>query len=118
MKSIYLTEEEIKKVENLAGFLKISLRQHYTIVQIAEKLSMPEKKLKRAFKKMHGKGIYTYLKDLRLEKSRQLLIEGMSLQVVIAEIGYKNKSHFSTAFTKQYGESPGSFRKRHYPRAS
>jgi len=46
----------------------------------------------------------------RLEVAFQKLKEGKKIQDVCFEVGFKNLSHFSTAFRREYGFSPNKIR--------
>jgi AraC-like DNA-binding protein len=74
-------------------------------------VGLHEKRLKIVFKQVYGKGLYTHLRELRLQKAKDLLMEGIAIKVIVREIGYKNGSQFSAGFTRWQGESPSSFRK-------
>ncbi|PZR18224.1 MAG: hypothetical protein DI539_16605 [Flavobacterium psychrophilum] len=117
MQSIYLTDSVKKAVYMVATIIQQSPVTHYTIPELAEKVSLPEKKLKKAFKQVYGMGVYQYLRELRLEKAKQLLLEGRSLQMIIRSIGYKSESHFSKAFTKWCGDTPTNWKKENMLRA-
>ncbi|MBO9565796.1 MAG: helix-turn-helix transcriptional regulator [Niastella sp.] len=94
-----------------ATIIQQSTATHFTIPQLAEKVMLPEKKLKMAFRQTFGMGLYQYLRELRMEKAKQLLLEGRSLKMIIKSIGYKSESHFSKTFSKWYGESPNNWKK-------
>ena len=68
---------------------------------------------KRDFKKISPLTPQKWLIKKRLEVAYfKLKEEGKKVQDVYVEVGFKNPSHFSTAFKKQYGISPtevGSF---------
>ncbi len=62
---------------------------------------------KRDFKKISSLTPQKWLIKKRLEMAYiKLKEEGKKVQDVYMEVGFKNPSHFSTAFKKQYGISP------------
>ena len=87
-----------------------SLKTHHTIGQWAKRMKLPEKRLKRAFKQVHGKGLYTYLRNLRMEKAMAMLREDEPIKAIISTIGYKNEGNFSKAFRKVIGIPPGEWK--------
>lgn len=109
---MYLTDMDIRSIRMASAIIQQSPKSHFTIPQLAEKVMLPEKKLKAAFKQVYGVGLYTYLRELRLEKAKQLLQEGRSIKIIIKSLGYKSESNFCNAFNKLYGETPGSWRKK------
>lgn len=61
---------------------------------------------KRDFKKVSNLSPQKWLIKKRLEVAYQKLKEGKKVQDVYVEVGFKNPSHFSTAFKKQYHVPP------------
>jgi AraC-like DNA-binding protein len=114
MKVFVLTETDIARVNEVALLIQHSLKSHYTIGQWAEKINLPEKRLKRAFKEVHGVGLYNYLRNLRMEKAKIMLKEDKPIKAIISLIGYKNEGNFSKAFRKVAGVSPTEWKANGY----
>jgi AraC-like DNA-binding protein len=87
-------------------------KSHFPISQLAEKVKLPEKRLKAVFKQLYGQGLYAYLRQLRMEKAKVLLLEGKPIKVIIHAIGYENESNFCKAFRKTHNESPRKWKRR------
>jgi AraC-like DNA-binding protein len=78
-----------------------------TIVDLAAYTSMSVSKLKSAFKRVYGTGIYEYYQKSRMKKARTLLAtEGYTIKEVGLKMGYTNLSNFSLAFKKEFGLLP------------
>lgn len=79
--------------------------------QVVSKMATNRNKLSLAFKTYYGATPLNWLKQQRMEKASQLLI---NTQQSIAEItdfvGYKDSNHFSTAFKQHHGLSPKQYR--------
>lgn len=118
MQLFYLTDEDITSVRQVEEFIKKSLKRHYTIAYLAQKVMLPEKKLKAAYKELYGKGLYTHLRELRLTRAKDLLIMDVSIHKIAQEVGYRNESSFSTAFSKWFGVCPRTFKHIHKPSLS
>lgn len=59
------------------------------------------------FKRETGKNIWTYLTEIRIEHSKQLLKDGnMRIYEVAYQVGYDNPSYFSKQFKSLVGISP------------
>ena len=53
-----------------------------------------------------------YLRELRLERARQLLRQTpLSVKEVMAAVGYNDASHFSRDFKRNHGVSPQAYRR-------
>lgn len=85
--------------ENLACDLSIEEIAHYTGRSLAT--------FKRDFKKISNLTPEKWLIKKRLEKAYELLNTGKKKVVEVSmEVGFRNPSHFSTAFKKEFGISP------------
>lgn len=60
----------------------------------------------KAFKAVTGYRIKEYLVKVRLEYTKQLLREGMSIKRVSTKCFYKSQSAYSTAFRRFFNQSP------------
>jgi AraC-like DNA-binding protein len=74
-------------------------------------------KLKEGFKRMYGTTIYRFHMEKRLEKGA-LLIRNTELpiSIITQKCGFKDHSHFSKNFRKQFEQTPSQFR-REYQRS-
>ena len=60
---------------------------------------------------MH-KSFSDYLRDVRLEKAKELLVGGnASAKEVGEQVGFSNTTYFSTVFKRETGLSPDRYRK-------
>lgn len=85
--------------ENYTSDLSIEEIAHYTGRSLAT--------FKRDFKKISDLTPEKWLIGRRLEKAYELIKGGRKKVVdVYAEVGFRNPSHFSTAFKKRFGIAP------------
>lgn len=78
-----------------------------TILLLAERTGMSVSKLKSAFKRVYGTGIYEYFQKNRMQKARSMLLTGQyNVKEVGTQLGYTNLSNFSLAFKKEFGVLP------------
>ena len=68
--------------------------------------------LLRLFKKYYGQTPKQYLTDKRIEKSKQLLKDGMSVTNTCFDVGFESPSSFCTLFKYKVGLTPTAFQKR------
>jgi len=76
--------------------------------ELARAAGMSHPKLNRCFKSLYGMTAFHVLRQERLHRARHLL-EDRRLTVTEAaySVGYDSLSHFSQAYRKQFGVSPG-----------
>jgi AraC family transcriptional regulator, exoenzyme S synthesis regulatory protein ExsA len=92
---------------DILEFLNENYADELTMEQIASFTGRSLATFKRDFKKISNHTPQKWLIKRRLEAAySKLKDEGKKVQDVYVEVGFKNPSHFSTAFKKQYGISP------------
>ncbi len=105
--NIKMTREEIDQITEVENQLLSNLSQAPTINQLARQAAMSPSKLKKQFKDVFGLPIYEYFQKNRMQKARELLLEGnRSVKAVGMELGFSNLSNFSLAFKKEFDELP------------
>lgn len=105
--NIKMTRDEIDQISEVENQLLSNLSQAPTINQLARQAAMSPSKLKKQFKDVYGLPIYEYFQKNRMQKARQLLLEGnRSVKAVGMEMGFSNLSNFSLAFKKEFHELP------------
>ena len=87
-------------------------RKLQKITVISREVGGSVSKIKAIFKRTYGDTLYNYHLRKRLEKSFMLLKEtSLPVNEIAEECGFKNDSHFSRAFKKEYGVPPSVVRK-------
>lgn len=72
----------------------------------------------RLFKQVYGVVPRVYLSDLRLERARLLLDEGLAVAEACDAVGFQSMPTFSRAFKRKLGTSPSAYRKGRAQRAT
>lgn len=92
---------------DLMEFMNNNFMDDLSMEQIAAYTGRSLATFKRDFQKISNLSPQKWLIKKRLEAAYvKLKEEGKKVQEVYVEVGFKNPSHFSTAFKKQYGVSP------------
>ena len=82
-------------------------RSSLTIEELARENAMSVSSFHRAFKKVTGDSPLQYLKKIRLDKARGLLVHtGMRVNNVAFEVGYESSSQFSREFKRYFKVPP------------
>lgn len=83
----------------------------FSIKLLAEKFNMSQSSLSQHFKHYTGKTISTYVDNLRIEKSKQLLkTTNLPIKDILPQIGYYDNSSFTRKFKQMTGITPGKYR--------
>jgi len=84
-----------------------------TIRQISYRVGLNPNKLQDGFKRLYGSTVNAYVRDKRLEISKELLLNTLQNMAEISDqVGITSKSYFSKMFKYVYGMSPNEFRKK------
>jgi AraC-like DNA-binding protein len=80
-----------------------------SIGELAKELGLSQAKLKRDFKRAHGMAVHEYIITRKMDYARKRIAEeGLSVKEASYLCGYKSQSHFTQAFARRYGYTPGS----------
>ena len=94
-------------------FLDRNFSQNITLEQLAETACMSKYHFSRLFKRRMGISWTQHLSGLRIEKAKQLLVDGdMSVTEVCDAVGYNDLTHFARVFKKHVGVTPRAYRKK------
>ena len=75
--------------------------------QLSKALFLSRSQLGRKVKALTGESLSSYLKSLRLQKAKQLLLTtDYAIKEVALEVGISNTSYFSRLYAEKFGESP------------
>lgn len=115
---IYLDRVVAVKEGDLAFKIDDYIRAHYTedltAVKIADFFGIGKTQLYSIAKEQYGKGIAEHIRNLRIEKAKQLLEEGqLTLADISYECGFTDYNYFITVFKKVTGTSPMKYREQH-----
>lgn len=92
---------------DILDFLNDNYMYEFSLEEIASYTGRSLATFKRDFKKISNISPQRWLIQKRLEVANEKLkCEGKTVSEVYVEVGFKNRSHFATAFKKQYGYPP------------
>jgi AraC-like DNA-binding protein len=104
------TEKSSRKIMAAIHHMQLQYHQPITVNDIAKSIGISTSAFAHSFKDWIGVSPYHFLKQLRLERARIMMIrEGWSVTEAADRIGYASSSHFVRAFTNYFGESPSRY---------
>lgn len=105
-----------ERVDRVIAVLKENLAEPPSLEEIGRRVGCSHFYLSRIFSQEMGRGIFQYLRVLRMDRAAELLRERkMNVTQVALEVGYSSPSHFSTAFHETFGCCPGLYPLRTLP---
>lgn len=79
--------------------------------EIARLVGTHDKKLSAIFRQHLDMTVFAFIREERLRKSQQLLIEShLSIQDIADLVGFRSAANFATAFRERTGMTPSAFR--------
>lgn len=106
---IYLSPPKLRRV---IEFIEANLQESIGLDDLARAAGLSANHFLRVFKLATGETPYHFLRARRLERARQLLAEdAMPLAELALECGFANQAHFTAAFSRAVGISPGRYRR-------
>ncbi|HNM27597.1 MAG TPA: DNA-binding response regulator, partial [Saprospiraceae bacterium] len=86
----------------------------FGVEQLASGVNMSRSNLFRKLDALTGKSPTQLIRELRLERARQLIEQGAGNTTEVALlVGFNTPAYFVKCFVDQYGITPGELRKRH-----
>jgi AraC-like DNA-binding protein len=99
-----------RKVFAAIRYMQAEYGRAISIDDIAREVGASTSTLAHSFTEMIGVSPYQFLKQLRLERARVLMIrEGWGVSEAASRTGYASASHFVKAFTAYFGEAPSQY---------
>lgn len=100
---------EPRRIRVVREHLASHLTAPASLDQLSDLVGVSPFYLQRTFKAATRMSPREYLMDLRIRRARQLLREGQSPRAVGAAVGFFDQSHFTRAFRKLTGVTPGAY---------
>ena len=92
------SEYEIGIVEQVKKLIAERFYDKLSVKDIANDLNFSRQHLHRIFSKVAGESILEYIIRYRVEKSKELLKRGMSVNLVAEKVGYGDVGYFKKVF--------------------
>jgi AraC-like DNA-binding protein len=99
-------------VSGAIEYMKGHIGEPISVAVLAEGACMSESAFAHLFKHCTGTSPYQFLKQLRLEHARGLLLENYTVSEAARRVGYSSLSHFISEFKRYFGETPRSYLQR------
>lgn len=81
-------------------------------LQLAHKLQLSESQVYRKLKAITGKSTAVFIRSVRLQKAKELILQSNdSISSIAYEVGFNDPSWFSRAFKEEFGYSPSELSK-------
>ena len=93
-------------------YMEEHLDEPLTITVLSRRACLSATLFKDGFRRLYGLPVHSCLRQRRMERAAELLCTpGLSLEEIAKAVGYSSVSQFAATFRRQYGLTPGQYRK-------
>lgn len=114
---VYSNERQINTVIGVRNYIKNNYDVNLNLDVLSHTQFVSKYHLLRLFKKYCGQTPRQYLIDKRIEKSKEHLINGMSVTETCYAVGFESLGTFSALFKTKTGKSPTEYQKEQLSRS-
>jgi AraC-like DNA-binding protein len=108
-------ESDSNPVAAAICYMQEDLSRSLTLADLADAVTMSQSAFAQVFKSTTGLNPYHFVKRLRLERARAMLVEECaSVRETAASVGYASLTHFISEFRRTFGMSPGVYVESHW----
>jgi AraC-like DNA-binding protein len=112
--AIAASEAASNPVSAVLEYVREHLTEPLTVADMAEQVSLSPSAFAHLFREVTGRSPYRFVKEMRLDKARELLIDSQfPVARVSKEVGYGSVSHFISEFRARFGVTPRAYSDAH-----
>jgi AraC-like DNA-binding protein len=103
-------ESASNPVSAVLEYVRGHLSEPLGVADMAELVSLSPSAFAHLFRDVTGRSPYQFLKEMRLDRARELLIDGdLPVARISKEVGYASVSHFISEFRGRFGVTPRAY---------
>jgi AraC-like DNA-binding protein len=108
--AIAAAESASNPVSAVLTYVREHLSEPLTVADMAEQVNLSPSAFAHLFRDVTGRSPYQFLKEMRLDRARELLVDGrFAVARVSKEVGYASVSHFISEFRTRFGVTPRAY---------
>ncbi|MBQ7295645.1 MAG: helix-turn-helix transcriptional regulator [Clostridia bacterium] len=98
-------------VRKCMRYINENITSKISVVILSEHCGISSDYLSQIFKEETGENLSSYILRKKLEKAKELLIQGKSSKEICSFLAFSSQSHFITSFKKYYHMTPSQYLK-------
>lgn len=107
----YFPKRQVEIIKSIQRQIVEDIQYKHTLDELSKKNNIALTTMKKCFKGVYGKSIYSYIREYRINvAAEKLILSNKSILEIANSVGYENGSKFSAAFKSIVGISPKEFR--------
>jgi AraC-like DNA-binding protein len=106
---LYL-QELVYRVLQRDQYVRAHLSEPLTVADMADLVNLSPSAFAHLFRDVTGRSPYQFVKEMRLDRARELLVDGdFTVARISKEVGYASVSHFISEFRGRFGVTPRTY---------
>ena len=105
-RSLYPHDDLTKQIIQSKLYIDKHFSEDINLDKMAAKAMVSKFHFIRVFKKYYGRTPNQYLQEVRIEKAKQLLKKGKTIDEACSSIGFVSKTSFINLFKRMTGKTP------------
>ncbi len=107
-----MSPTDVEKVYAVKEMIEKDMLADFSLIGLARSVGFNDFKLKKGFKDLFGTTVFGYLRRLRMEEARRMILEEKkSVMEASWLVGYSEPHHFTAAFKKEFGYLPSELKR-------
>jgi AraC-like DNA-binding protein len=101
-------------LKRAVAFIEQNLARRIALAEVARNVGISTRTLQNLHKAHHGVSAGEFIRERRMQKAKQMLVQGQAPISQIADlVGYSSPANFSRDFRKRFGHAPSTVRGTH-----
>jgi AraC-like DNA-binding protein len=101
-------------VSAVLEYVRGHLSEPLTVADMAELVNLSPSGFAHLFRDVTGRSPYQFVKEMRLDRARELLVDGdLTVARISKDVGYASVSHFISEFRGRFGMTPRAYYDAH-----
>jgi len=101
-------------VSAVLEYVRGHLSEPLTVADMADLVNLSPSAFAHLFRDVTGRSPYQFVKEMRLDRARELLVDGnLTVARISKEVGYASVSHFISEFRGRFGVTPRAYYDAH-----
>lgn len=108
--SLAAAESASNPVSAVLEHVRGHLSEPLTVADLADLVNLSPSAFAHLFRDVTGRSPYQFVKEMRLDRARELLVDGdFTVARISKEVGYASVSHFISEFRGRFGVTPRAY---------
>lgn len=110
-----LASDAHKVIGEAIKYIHVNLDEELTVEHVSNQVHISGSYFSNLFKKVTGTTFNHYVTQTRIDKAKDMILQGERIQDIAFAVGYKERRYFSSVFKKHTGMTPSEFREEYLP---